>query len=173
MPNLITPINTEDHILGSLNFPINLVEYGDYQCSICKMTLPIIKQLNKELNGKLCFAFRHFPLKNSHPYALEAAKAAEAASFQNKFWEMHELLYSKQIQLNSNIWLELAKELQLNLEKFKVDFQSVVIENKIQDEFSKGLRSGVNGTPCFYINGERCDGDVSYEALKNKLKKHL
>lgn len=169
MSHLIVPINEKDHILGSLNAPIILVEYGDYQCLACKMTVPIIKQLRRELGEKFCFVFRHFPLKTSRPYALEASKTAEAAALQNKFWEMHELLYSKQFQLNPQIWTQLAEELKLDIEQFKADFLSAMIDEKIQNEFSAGVRSGVNGTPCFYINGERYDGDPSFETLKQAL----
>jgi protein-disulfide isomerase len=169
MPQLLVPVNETDHPQGSLNSPVTLVEYGDYQCETCKMAVPIMKQLSKELGEKLCFAFRHFPLKTKHPYALEAAKAAEAAAFQNKFWEMHHLLYSKQSQLNPQIWPQLAEQLQLDVEKFKTDLQSSLIEQKIQNDFMAGVRSGVNATPCFYINGERYDQDASYETLKKAL----
>lgn len=169
MPHLIVPVNDKDHIQGSITSPVTLVEYGDYQCLVCKMTVPILKQLHQALKEKMRFVFRHFPLKQSHPYALMAAKSAEAASLQNKFWEMHDLLYSKQFQLNSEIWPQLAEELQLNIEKFKEDLESPSIEEKIQEEFMKGVRSGVNGTPCFYINDERYDGDSSYETLKQAL----
>ena len=169
MPRLIVPVNDQDHFLGSLSAPVILVEYGDYQCFACKMTVPIVKQLRHELGEKLCFVFRNFPLRTSRPYAWEAAKTAEAAALQNQFWEMHELLYAKQFQLNPQIWPELAEELKLDVEKFKKDFVSPDIEEKIQQQFSAGLRSGVNGTPCFYINGERYDGDPSYDTLKHAL----
>lgn len=171
MSYLILPVSEKDHLQGSLHSSVILVEYGDYQCFTCKMSAPIIKQLAKELKGNMCFAFRNFPLKNAHPHALEAAKAAEAAALQNKFWEMHQLLYAKQPQLDSQIWPQLAQELQLNIEKFNTDFHSSDIEQKIQDEFMSGVRSGVNGTPCFYINGKRYDEDPSYDTLLSVLKK--
>lgn len=171
MPQLIQAVNENDHFQGKLNAPHNLVVYGDYQCLVCKMTLPIIKQLRKELSDKMCVVFRHFPLKTSHPNALEAAKAAEAAGLQNKFWEMHELLYAKQSELNPAIWPRLANDLHLDVEKFNLDFHSPGIEEKIQNEFISGVRSGVNETPCFYINGTRFDEDASYENLKNACAK--
>lgn len=172
MPQLIQTVNKKDHFQGALDAPHNLVVYGDYQCFICKMTLPIIKQLRKELHDKLCVVFRHFPLKTSHPLAFEAAKAAEAAGIQDKFWEMHELLYAKQNELNPDIWIQLAKELHLDVAKFNLDFHSPLIEEKIQNEFMSGIRSGVNETPCFYINGTRFDEDASYENLKNACMKN-
>jgi protein-disulfide isomerase len=169
MPQLTQAVNEKDHIQGSLNSPINLVEYGDYQCLVCKMALSIIKQLNKEFGNNMCFVFRHFPLRTSHPFAFEAAKAAEAAALQNKFWEMHELIYAKQFELNEQIWPQLAEELKLDVEKFKQDFHSSSIEEKVQNTFLAGVRSGVNGTPCFFINGTRFDGDASYDNLKQAL----
>lgn len=169
MSQLTQPVNDKDHFQGFLNSPITWVEYGDYQCFVCKMALPIIKQLRKEFGDNLCFAFRHFPLKMSHPNAFEAAKAAEAAALQNKFWEMHELIYSKQYELNPQLWLQLAEELHLNIEKFQEDFQSPAIEEQVQSTFMAGVRSGVNGTPCFFINRNRFDGDASYDNLKKAL----
>lgn len=169
MANLVLPITEIDHIQGSLNAPVVLLEYGDYQCLNCKLAAPIISMLQKELGPKLCFCFRHFPLQQSHPLALMAAKTAEAASQQNKFWEMHNLLYANQSQLNEEIWLSLSETLQLNGEKFKMDFQSPETLKIIENDFNFGVRSGVNGTPCFYINGVRYDGDPSYETFKNAL----
>ncbi len=171
MPSLIVPINPYDHMQGVLTAPITLVEYADYQCFPCKMTAPIIKQLQNELEGQMCFVFRHFPLKESHPYALMAAQTAEAAGRQNKFWEMHSLLYEKQMQMNPDLWPQLAEQAGLNMEKFKADFQDPNVLKKIQDDFTNGVRSGVNGTPCFYINGERYDGDPSYDSFKQSLIK--
>lgn len=173
MPQLIQAVNEKDHFQGPLDAPSILVVYGDYQCLVCKMTLPIIKQLRKELNGKLCVVFRQFPLKTSHPHAFEAAKAAEAAGLQNKFWEMHDLLFARQSELNSEIWPKLAEELYLNIDQFNRDFHSPSIEEKLQNEFISGVRSGVNMTPCFYINQNRFDEDASYENLRNAcLKNH-
>jgi protein-disulfide isomerase len=133
------------------------------------MSAPILKLLQKELGEKLRFVFRHFPLKETHPLALVAAQAAEAASLQNKFWEMHDLLYAKQFQLNPDIGMQLAEELKLDREKFRTDLQSSSITQKIEEDFKAGVRSGVNGTPCFYINDERFDGDTSYESFKQAL----
>ena len=170
MHPLLIPISEQDHAKGNLESKTSLVEYGDYQCLVCKLSLPIIEQLFKELNNNLLFVFRHFPLKESHPFAMEAAKAAEAAGMQNKFWQMHALLYSKQFLFNHELWKEMAKELHLDIEKFQRDFNSPLIEEKIQKEFSAGIPSGVNGTPSFFINGIRFDGDPTYRHLLEALE---
>lgn len=172
MPRLIVHVSENDHIQGPSSAPITLVEYGDYQCYVCKVASPVVKQLQKELKGQLRFVFRHFPLKQSHPYAFMAAQAAEAAHRQNKFWEMHDLLYANQLQLSPNLWIQLAEQLQLDIEKFKKDFESSDIAQKIETEFSAGVRSGVNGIPCFFINGERYDGHPFYDSIKQALLKN-
>lgn len=171
-PHLIKAPTQDEHIQGSLSAPIILVVYGDYQCQICKLTFPMIKQLQREFGDRLAFVFRHFPLKTSHPLAWEATKSAEAAALQGKFWEMHELIYNRQLELHPQIWVELAQELNLNQEKFMSDFQSSMIEKKLETEFMEGVRSGVNGVPCFYINGNRFDGDASYESLRQTLTRN-
>jgi protein-disulfide isomerase len=169
MPHLIIPVNENDHHQGLITAPITLVEYGDYQCSLCRLSFPVLKQFQRELGGELCLVFRHFPLKESHPQAYLAATAAEAASLQNQFWEMHEGLYAKSFVLNPDNLLTLAQQLHLNLEKFEADRQAEAVIKKIDEDFKTGARSGVNGTPCFFINGERYDGNLSYNAFKQAL----
>lgn len=173
MPRLTAPVTQTDHRIGKFESPVTLVEYGDYECSTCQITVPIMKQLKKELGDKLCFVYRHFPFKQIHPFAMAAAKAAEAASLQNKFWEMHELLYQNQSSLKPELFLQLATELNLNLDQFEKDIKSDSIAKKIEADFDAGFRSGVNGTPCFYINEERYDGDPSYSTLKKTLQLKL
>jgi protein-disulfide isomerase len=174
MTRLIVPINEKDHCQGSVDAPVTLVEYGDYQCQTCRLAFSIVKQFINEMGGKLRFVFRHFPLKQTHPQAFEDAQAAEAAGRQNKFWEMHELLYGNPLRKDPKTVRELAEELGLNHELFEADMQSQSIVDKIQDDFMEGVRSGVNATPCFFINGERYDGDPSYhtflEALRQAVK---
>lgn len=169
MPHLMFPADEQDHSLGSPESPAILVEYGDYQCGICKICQPMLKKLKKELGDQLCVIFRHFPLTQSHPFARLAAQAAEAASLQNKFWEMHELLYDNQLRMEPGLFNQLAEQLKLDMKKFKSDLQSPQIAAKIDTDFNGGLRSGVNGSPCFFINQERYDGDASYDVLKKAL----
>jgi len=170
MAKLSAPISDQDHQQGMANAPITFVEYGDYQCPFCRLAYPIILQLQKELDNQLNFVFRHFPLKKAHPQAFEAAQAAEAAAQQNKFNEMHRLLYRSPQDLTSELFLSLAQQLGLDLEKFKQDMHNPATIQKIEQDFQSGIRSGVNGTPCFYINSVRYDEDPSYDSLLNALK---
>jgi protein-disulfide isomerase len=169
MAHLTIPVTKKDHIQGLFNAPVTLVEYGDYQCPYCRMVYFVIKQIEEELGDSLRFVFRNFPLKEVHPYALMAAQVAEAAALQNKFWEMHDLIYENQDALSQEALLNFAEQLELNMKKFRSDVQSPTVMNKIEEDFRGGVHSGVNGTPTFFINGERYQGDYSFDALMQAL----
>ncbi|WP_068468744.1 DsbA family protein [Candidatus Protochlamydia phocaeensis] len=173
MPNLTVPVTENDHILGSIEAPLTLLEYGDYQCALCKLANPVLKQIKKEMGDQMRFVFRNFPLQTSHPDAFMAATAAEAAGMQQKFWEMHDYLYEHQKELSPENLIAFAEALKLNLEQFKEDLKSEFISKKLEEDFRGGVRSGVNGTPCFFINGERYDGGLSYDELLSTLKQKL
>jgi protein-disulfide isomerase len=170
MAKLNTPVGPRDHIIGKTSAPITLVEYGDYQCSHCGHAYPLIKKLLKQYNNELVFVFRNFPLQESHPDAMAAAEAAEAAALQNKFWEMHDLLYEHQDELDENNLMYFAETLNLNIDKFENDCNSSGVTSKIESDFESGIRSGVNGTPTFFINDKRLDSyDATYESLADAV----
>jgi protein-disulfide isomerase len=171
MTRLLVPVTDKDHVQGSLTSPLTLVEYGDYQCPYCGMAYPVVKQVQKALGNQLCFVFRNFPLREAHPFAMLGAQAAEDASLQNKFWQMHDLLFENQASLGPDLIIELATDLKLDLKKFKNDMSSEKIIKRIEEDFMKGVRSGVNGTPCFFINGTRYEGEPSFEGLMKILSK--
>jgi len=167
---LTRPVSADDHAEGPADAPLTLVEYGDYQCPYCGAAYPVVKRLQKTLGKKLRFVFRNFPLTQAHPYALIAAEAAEAAALQGKFWEMHDLLFEEQIFLEPNIISSWAKRIGLSLEKFGNDIKQGVVENRIKEDRQSGIRSGVNGTPTFFINGTRYDGSPDYDSLLAALE---
>ena len=166
---LRVPVSTADHSQGSADAPLVLVEYGDYECPFCKEAHSVTQRLQKTLDKDLRFVFRNFPLTTAHPHALTAAKAAEAAGLQGKFWEMHDLLYENQTRLDAESLLEYAASLRLNVPRVAQDMRSSTVETKIEQDFYGGTRSGVNGTPNFFINGYRYEGDWSFEALLKVL----
>ena len=170
---LTQPISAHDHAEGPADAPLTLVEYGDYQCPYCGAAYPVVKGLQKTLGKKLRFVFRNFPLTQAHPYALIAAEAAEAAALQGKFWEMHDLLFEQQSLLKPEIIPLWVKEIGLNLEKFANDIKQDVIEKRIKEDRQSGIRSGVNGTPTFFINGMRYDGPHDYDSLLAALGSKL
>jgi protein-disulfide isomerase len=162
---LTMPVSERDHMQGPADAPLTLVEYGDYQCPFCGAAYPVVKRVQKTLGKKLRFVFRNFPLTQAHPYALVAAEAAEAAALQGKFWEMHDQLFEQQTFLEPDIIPLWAKKIGLNLEKFGNDIKQGVVAKRIQEDRQSGIRSGVNGTPTFYINGSRYDGSPDVESL--------
>ncbi|MBF9254902.1 DsbA family protein [Pontibacter sp. 172403-2] len=170
MANLKPPVNEHDHYTGNTNASITLVEYGDYECSHCAHAHPLLKQLLEEKGDDFEFVFRNFPLNEVHPLAMLSALAAEAAGKQHKFWEMHDMIYENQAQLNRDSFVDFAEALSLNLEKFAADLQSEATTSKVENDFESGIRSGVNGTPSFFINGRKLNSyDGTYESLKNAL----
>ena len=172
-PKLEIPVTPErDHIEGPANAALTLVEYGDYQCPYCGAAYPEVKKVQKELGPELRFVFRNFPLTNMHEHAMNAAETAEAASAQGKFWPMHDFLYEHQATLGDpTVALGYAKKLGLNTQRFEREIAQHVYQKRIKDDFMGGVRSGVNGTPTFYVNGVRHDEDAIAKALIEALNR--
>jgi len=170
---LTQPVSAHDHAEGPADAPLTLVEYGDYQCPYCGAAYPVVKRLQKTLGKKLRFVFRNFPLTQAHPHALIAAEAAEAAALQGKFWEMHDLLFEQQTLLKPEIIPSWAKRIGLSLDQFGNDIKQGVVEKRIKEDRQSGIRSGVNGTPTFFINGTRYDGSPDYDSLLAALQSAL
>lgn len=170
MSHLQPAIGDHDHLQGPKQAPIQLVEYGDYQCSYCGEAYPEVKATQQALGDKLEFVFRNFPLPDVHPHAQGAALAAEAAALQGKFWEMHDALYEHQNQLDATHLEGFAKQLGLDVERFKRDMHSQAVASKVQADFESGVRSGVNGTPSFFVNGQKFDGNWQGQGLTEFLQ---
>jgi protein-disulfide isomerase len=168
-PKLTVPVTDRDHTQGPADAPVTLVEYGDYQCPYCGQAYLIVKELQRRLGEQLRFVFRNFPLTTMHPHAELAAEAAEAAGVQGRFWEMHDTLYENQDHLDRADVLGLAQRLDLDFPRFASDIQHGVYAARVHEDFLSGVRSGVNGTPSFFINGVRYDdawdGPAFLEAL--------
>lgn len=174
MSKLRIPVNNNDHILGNPKAAITLLEYGDYQCPSCGIAYPIIKRLMKQFYGELRFVFRNFPLQEVHQFAMMAALAAEAAALQSHFWEMHDIIYENQDDLDYNSLLHYAEVLNLDLQRFTNDLQKPDLLMKIEKDFEGGVRSGVNATPTFFINENRVNNYFdSYESLEYSIKNIL
>ena len=159
-----------DHIQGPAEAAVTLVEYGDYECPYCGAAYPIIKQVQARMGERLRFVFRNFPITTSHPHAEQAAEAAEAAAAQGRFWPMHDLLYENQGRLRDQDLRAYAERLGLGLELFDQELADHVHAERVREDFMSGVRSGVNGTPTFYINGVRHDGSYELEALLAALE---
>ena len=155
----LLPQEKRDHIQGPIDAPIALVEYGDYECPYCGGAHPVVKAIQKSLGDRLCFAFRNFPLVNSHPHAEHAAEAAEAAGAQGRFWEMHDSLYENQIALEDEDLAQYAEALGLDARRLMNEVLQGAHTARVREDFRSGARGGVNGTPTFFLNGKRYDGE--------------
>jgi protein-disulfide isomerase len=167
--SLKPPVSEKDNLQGSAAAPIELVEYGDYQCPHCGAAYPIVKAIQKQMGDKLKFVFRNFPLAEEHPDATNAAIATEAAAGQGKFWEMHDVLLEHQNKLDKTSLIRYAEKIGLDVKKFALDFDGDDIQDKVASDFESGVRSGVNGTPTFFINGKKYNDSWDEGVLLNHL----
>ncbi len=170
-PHLTLPVEKRDHSEGSSEAHVVLVEYGDYQCPYCGAAYPVVKRIQRELGSELRFVFRNFPLTNSHPQAEWAAETAEAAADQGKFWEMHDFLYeNQQFMGNEAHFTKFEAKLKLDVPRIGREVAQRAHAARVQEDFMSGVRSGVNGTPTFFINGIRYDGPPEFGAMVSALK---
>jgi protein-disulfide isomerase len=152
---LSLPVSARDHSLGPVKAPVTLVEYGDFECPHCAAAFPVIRGLLETLDGRVRFVFRHFPITVSHDHAQRAAEAAEAAAEQGKFWEMHDVLFQHQEELDSESLIGYARELGLGIDKFTSGFLGGMYAERVYEDMASGESSGVHWTPTFFLNGER------------------
>ncbi len=165
MSKLKPPVGANDHVQGPAKAPVTLLEYGDYECPYCGEAYRVVKAVQDRLGDQLRFVFRNFPLGEAHPHAEHAAEAAEAAGAQGKFWEMHDLLYENQNALEDEDLARYAKALRLDMPRFIKEMAGQLYTERVRDDFRSGVRSGVNGTPTFFINGARHDGPFDLASL--------
>jgi protein-disulfide isomerase len=165
MATLKVAVTAQDHSQGPEDAPVTMVEYGDYECPHCGRAYPIVKTVQKHFGAKLRFVFRNFPLTEIHPNAEAAAESAEFAGAHGKFWEMHDAIFENQRHLSDDTLLKLAQELGLSSDGLAKALDDAQFEPRVQADFGGGVRSGVNGTPTFFINGHRHDGPFDYEDL--------
>jgi protein-disulfide isomerase len=164
-PKLVLPVSKRDHIRGPAEAPVTLVEYGDYQCPYCGQANPIVDQVRQALGDELRFVFRNFPLTGVHPHAEHAAEIAEAAGTQGKFWEMHDMLYAHQDALDDQHLAEYVTLLGIPTSEVKRALAQHVYSDRVREDFMSGVRSGVNGTPTFFVNGRRHDSSFDFDTL--------
>ncbi len=168
--SLKIPVGEQDHIQGPATAKCTLVEYGDYECPHCGHAYPIVKRIQKHFGKKLRFVFRNFPLNEMHPHAESAAETAEFAGSKGKFWEMHDLLFESQESLGGALYTKLAKDIGLSADDLGRSLEKREFLPRVKSDFTGGVRSGVNGTPTFFINGERYDGSFEYEDLLGAIQ---
>jgi protein-disulfide isomerase len=162
---LLVPVGLRDHVVGPRSAPVTLLEYGDLACPATAAAHAVVKALLSRRSATLRFAWRHFPLTALHPRAERAAEACEAAGAQDRFWEMHEVLSDHAHALRDEDLVRYAEDLPLDVERFLRDLESSAYANRVLDDLVGGARSGVSGTPTFFVNGVRHDGPWDLDAL--------
>ncbi|MGB2636239.1 MAG: thioredoxin domain-containing protein [Candidatus Acidiferrum sp.] len=163
--SLKVPVSDQDHVQGITDAKCTLVEYGDYECPHCGHAYPIVKRVQKHFGKRLRFVFRNFPLAEMHSNAESAAETAEFAGAHKKFWEMHDALFENQEQLGGPLYLRLAQELGLPPQALREAVEKREFLSRVKSDFTGGVRSGVNGTPTFFIDGKRHDASFEYADL--------
>ncbi len=168
---LKNPVTEQDHASGPETAPVTLLEYGNFECIHCGRTYPVLKQLRKLLGDDLRFVFRHFPTVQTHPHSLRAAEASEAAGAQEKFWQMHDELFTHQTALEDRDLSRYARRIGLGEERFAHDMKENTFLEQIEAGYQRSLfDEHVTGTPTIYLNGIRYTGATDLEALLPAIK---
>lgn len=162
-----------DHILGRRTAPVTLVEYGDFECPHCRAAHFMLQQLRDELADQTRLVWRNFPLTQIHPHAEQAAEAAESAGAQGQYWPMHDILLQRQEALEAEDLVAYAHELGLDISRFQLDLLQGTFRPRVREDFLSGVRSGVNGTPTFFINGRRHDGPSDLQSMIEAISANL
>jgi protein-disulfide isomerase len=170
-PKLTLPVGSRDHTQGPATAPVTLVEYGDYECPYCGQAYPIVKELQQRMGDTMRFVFRNFPLTEIHPHAGLAAQAAEAAGDQGHFWPMHDLLFEHQRALDLAHLARYGNQLGMDPVALGEALERGAFEARVEEDFLSGVRSGVNGTPTFFINGTRYDGTWDLPHLSTAVER--
>ncbi|MDP2838101.1 MAG: thioredoxin domain-containing protein [Candidatus Moranbacteria bacterium] len=169
-------LTDKDWVRGASDAPVTLIEYTDFQCPACGAYYPIIEQLSKEFEGKLKFVVRHYPLMQIHPNALGAARAAEAAGRQEKFWDMYHLLYTNQNEWSvasdpmKSMFPAYASQIGLDVERFRQDMTDATLDDKITNDRKTGNELEITGTPSFFLNGKKLESPRSLEEFQQVIK---
>jgi protein-disulfide isomerase len=166
----VIEIRPDDHVIGSPNASVTLIEYGDYECPHCGAAFPIVETVRRRLGDRLRFVYRHFPLTQSHPHAEHAAEIAEAAGERGAFWEMHETLFANQRALDDVSLIGYAESVGVDPRWAAEALAAGTFATRVRDHFMSGVRNGVNGTPTFFINGRRFDYSLNERVLLASLE---
>jgi protein-disulfide isomerase len=174
----VPPVSKTDFAEGNPKAKVTLIEYADFQCPACASTHAVIKQLQADFKNNLRLVYRFFPLTNIHQNALISAQAAYAASLQGKFWEMSDILYENQDSWSDStqaqtMFVDYAKKLGLNLNKFNADIKNGSTIKFITDEQNDGLNLGINGTPTIFMNGKEIQNPASYQDFKKLIQDEI
>lgn len=172
-PDLKEPVSTTDHARGPSDAAVTVIEYVDFECPDCRRVAPGVELLLKHFDGRVRVVCRHFPVEEIHAHALQAAEAAECAASQGRFWEMSALLLSSQLRLDLDLLHNLGERLALNMTRFREELTTHVHVPKIRAQRAGGVRSGVRGTPGFFVDGIIQDVSFGMRSLFDAVEARL
>ena len=162
----MVPISERDQVAGPATASVTLVKYGDFECPHSGAAFLVVRELQLLLGASLRFVFRHFPNTTTHLHSQQAAEAAEAAGMQDRFWQMHDMLFENQDALEDTDLVHYATILGLDVDQFIAELGSHLHEPRVREDFMSGVDSGVSGTPSFFLNGARYDGVLDALSLR-------
>jgi protein-disulfide isomerase len=170
MADLTPPLSGEDHVDGPERAELELVMYGDFQCPYCAAAYPIIRRIRDQMAGRLMFAYRHYPIRDTHPDAQRAAEASEAAADQGAFWQMHDRMYESNGTLALEDLLGYATDLGLDSDRVDAELESGAHAPRVQRDLDSAIASGVAGTPGFFVGGRHYGGSFDAQSLTAALE---
>jgi protein-disulfide isomerase len=173
MASLRIAVDESDHAQGRADAAVTLVEYGDYQCPYCGAAYPVVQQLQERFGDDLRFVFRNFPLAEAHRHAVSAAMTAEFGAANARFWEVHDALYENQDRLGPRLYDAIVAKLGLDTERLHAALEAEEYIGKISRDVNGGIRSGVNGTPSFFVNGTRYDDRPDFATMEQALARAI
>ena len=162
----VTEIREDEWILGDVNAPVTILEYGDFECPYCRAARPVLRHLVDRNEGQVRLIYRHFPITSLHPHAELAAEASEAAGSQDLFWEMHDMIFTHQDALEFDNLVSYAESIGADATRFADELARHVYFDEVRRDFENGIIDGVNGTPTLFINGVRYDGPREYNLMQ-------
>ncbi|MBC7841572.1 MAG: thioredoxin domain-containing protein [Gemmatimonadaceae bacterium] len=169
MSDLCCPVSNFDHVIGPVDAPVTLLQYGDFHCPWCREAYPIVRALRRSAGAALRVAFRHFPITEFHRSAPPAAQAAESAAVEEKFWEIHSALFERPPLVSTRALLACARDIGLDTERVASDLARGEHVSHVAADFLSGVRSGVYVTPAIFINGVRFNGRWDLESLERAI----
>jgi len=171
--DLIVPVNPTDHVRGDPQARITVVEYGDFECPMCRSAEPAVRLLLETHTAAVRLVFRHLPVESAHSHALVAAEAAEAAGAQGRFWEMHDLLLKQGAHLERGALDKYAATIGLDLASFKASLDDEIYRQRVREQLDGAARSHVRGTPAFFVNGHIQDVSAGMHDLRQAVMRFL
>jgi protein-disulfide isomerase len=171
--DLLVPVTTSDHVRGPIGAQVTIVEYGDFECPICRAAEPAVQMVLRQFPGTVRLVYRHFPIETAHPHALMAAEAAEAAAAQGRFWEMHDCLIQVAAKLDRKALDGYAQGLGLDMALFAASLNDEIYRQRVREHFAGGQRSHVRASPGFFVNGRVCDLSGGFRALGERVEAEL